>query len=308
MADCAIIGAGPIGRGLAERLVRAGRRVAVATRSLPAGLPEGADHLQVDAADAERLAEAVEEASVVFHCAAPPYERQARDFPALTSGVLEAATLLQAKLVVADNLHAYGPKARQLSENLPARPEGPLGTVRAAMAEQLLEAHCRGDAPVCIVRAADFFGPGIRFSIAGEQLFGPAVEGGTIRALGRPEAWHSYTYAPDFVAALATLAEEPDAYGEIWHAPNDDAVTNRQFVEKVVEAAGGKATIRWVSRPVEALARLWNPTLRALKETAYQRNADCIALSRKIEQRFGLKATPLDEAIAATVAWYRERG
>jgi hypothetical protein len=47
--------------------------------------------------------------------------------------------------------------------------------------------------------------------------------------------------------------------------------------------------------------------MRELQETRYQFDHPWIADSTLTEETFGLRATPLAEQAAATVAWYRDR-
>ena len=52
---------------------------------------------------------------------------------------------------------------------------------------------------------------------------------------------------------------------------------------------------------------LANPVLRELAETSYQFGQPFILDTSKYQAAFGTAGTPLADAIAATVAWYRSR-
>jgi hypothetical protein len=52
---------------------------------------------------------------------------------------------------------------------------------------------------------------------------------------------------------------------------------------------------------------LVNPMMRELAEMAYQFNEPFILDTSKYESAFGAAGTPLADAVAATVAWYRAR-
>jgi hypothetical protein len=56
-----------------------------------------------------------------------------------------------------------------------------------------------------------------------------------------------------------------------------------------------------------AMAALFNPTLRAVREQLYQSERPWIVDSSKFEHTFGWTATPLPDAIAPTVAWFRNQ-
>ena len=109
---------GAIGSCVVTELVHAGRDVRAVSRGGQA--PDGAQGAAADAADPAQAARAAAGASVLYHCASPPYTRWPELFPALTRSILDAAESSGAKLVFADNLYAYGPVDGPLREDLPA--------------------------------------------------------------------------------------------------------------------------------------------------------------------------------------------
>jgi hypothetical protein len=52
---------------------------------------------------------------------------------------------------------------------------------------------------------------------------------------------------------------------------------------------------------------LFNPTIRELVELSYEFDEPFVLDTTKYQSTFGSDATPLSTAIAATVAWYRDR-
>jgi nucleoside-diphosphate-sugar epimerase len=78
------------------------------------------------------------------------------------------------------------------------------------------------------------------------------------------------TSVEDFARALVTLGERDEALGQVWHVPNADAVTMRRFVHMAFEAAGHPPRLRAAPRWGIALAALFNPTLRAVREQLSQ--------------------------------------
>jgi hypothetical protein len=60
---------------------------------------------------------------------------------------------------------------------IPYAPNTRKGSVRARMSKELMGAHTSGKVRVAIGRASDYFGPRVLVSAAGEQVFGPAVQG-----------------------------------------------------------------------------------------------------------------------------------
>ena len=133
---------GAIGSTVVTELVHAGRDVRAVSRGGQA--PDAARGVAADASDPAQAARAAAGASVLYHCASPPYTQWPELFPPLTRSILDAAESSGAKLVYADNLYAYGPVDGPLREDLPAAAPGPKGQIRVEMAAQLLAAGARG--------------------------------------------------------------------------------------------------------------------------------------------------------------------
>src|SRR5215210_9153681 len=169
-----VFGTGAVGMSVMDELVQRGRRrVRMVNRSGRASVPHGVEVAGGDATDEIFTREASEGASVVYFALNPPYDKWPELFPGLQAGVLGGATSAGAKLVAMENLYMYGPTdGRPLTEDLPYVPNTRKGTVRAMMAQELMEAHTSGRVRVAIGRASDFFGPRVITSAAGEQVFG----------------------------------------------------------------------------------------------------------------------------------------
>ncbi len=104
-----VLGAtGGAGGALVSELAGRGHRVRAVSRKPAADLPEGVEPLAADAADPAQTRKACQGATVVYHCAQPPYHRWAEEFPTLTQSIAEAAAGAGAGLVYADNPYTYG--------------------------------------------------------------------------------------------------------------------------------------------------------------------------------------------------------
>jgi nucleoside-diphosphate-sugar epimerase len=300
-----VLGAGPLGLAVARHLASRGDRVRAAARSARADLPEGVEVVGVDLAVEADAKRACEGATVVYHCVNPPYAKWPELHPPIMGAIIEGAATAGARLVFGDNLYAYGPVDGPLTEDLPQLARGPNGRVRAQIAETLLRAHKTGRIRAAIGRASSFFGPHAHESTVGDRVFARAVIGKAAQVLGDPDLPHTVTYIEDFGRALVTLGERDEALGGVWHVPNAEAVTLRRFVQMVFESAGHPFRLRTAPRWGIAMAGLFNPTMRAVKEQLYQSERPWVVDSTKFERTFGWTATPLREAVAATVAWFR---
>lgn len=301
-----VLGTGPLGLAVARHLVARGDRVRAVNRDGRADLPSGVDTVAADVTEAAEIKRACDGATVIYHCANPPYARWPELHPPLMDAVIEGAGSAGARLVFGDNLYAYGQVDGPLTEDLPYRATGSNGRTRARIAETLLRAHETGRVRATIGRGSDFFGPHARLSTVGDRVFARAIAGKPAQVLGNPDVPHSVTYIDDFGRALVTLGEQDEALGQVWHVPSPEAVTMRRFVEMVFGAAGHPPGLRTAPRWGLTLAALFNPTLRAVREQLYQSERPWVVDCSKFERTFGWRAAPLEDAVRVTVGWFRE--
>jgi len=302
-----VFGTGAIGLTTIEILAERGTPVRAVSRSGRAAVPDGVEVLAGDATDPAFATEASAGASVVYQCLNPPYTQWPEMFPPLQAAVLEGASAAGAKYVAMDNLYAYGPtNGASLTEDLPYAATGSKGTTRAQMAQDLLEAHQSGKVRVAIGQASDYFGPRALLSAMGERVFYPAIAGKKAQVMGDPDQPHSYSYVPDIAKGLVTLADHDEADGAAWHLPNAPAITTRQFVDKIYAATGNEPQMQAISRMMVNVLGLFNGQVRELKEMLYEFEEPFVVDSSRFDSAFGVQATPLADAIPATVEWYMD--
>jgi nucleoside-diphosphate-sugar epimerase len=299
---------GGIGRAVVAELLRRGKNVRAVSRHGAA--PEGAEGASADAADAAAATDAARGAGVVYHCVNPGYTQWPELLPPVSRSILRAAESSGAKLVFADNLYAYGPVESPLREDLPAAADGPKGRTRVEVAAEMLAADREGRVRVTIGRASDYYGPGGMSSTAGEPVFGRVLAGKRPQWTGKLDVLHTFHYLPDVARGLVTLAEHAEADGGVWHLPAAEPLTAQGFFDLVFEAAGRPtpATAQIAGPAVLAVAGIFSPTLRELRETAYQFQRPFVMDSSKFEGAFGgPDTTPHRRAVGRTVEWFRSR-
>lgn len=302
-----VLGTGQAGRQVAAHLVARGDEV-IAVNRTGGPVPGAARVLGGDLLDAGFVAQACVGAEVVYACLNVDYAHWPERFPPLQRSVVRGARNAGARLVVLENLYGYGPTdGAPMTEDLPLAATYEKGAVRARMSQELLDAHRRGDLEVAIGRASDFFGPGVRESILGEQVVGAVLAGRRVPVLGDPDLAHSYSFTPDVGAGLVALGTHGEACGQVWHLPVAEARTTREVVEAMGRVVGHEPRLlaagAWTLRLLGPL----RPELRELRHTLYQCNQPWIVDDSRFRAAFGDRSTPLDEALAQTVAWYRER-
>ncbi len=303
-----VLGAtGGIGSALIEELVGRGHRVRAVSRSGMA--PAGAEGFKADVSSSAGAKAASSGATVVYHAAQPAYTKWTEEFPAMTEVIIEGVSAASAKLVFADNLYMYGPDSPQpMAEETPQKAKGKKGRVRILMAERLLEAHRAGQTRIAIGRASDYYGPGGTGTIAGDTVFGAALAGKTVRWPGSLDAPHQFNYLPDLARALATLGEQEEADGAVWHLPAAQPITGRRFLDIVSSELDRPVKASATPKAVIRAVGLFSPFIRELVETMYQFEKPFYADASKYERAFGpFRPTPHEEAVGHTLAWFRKR-
>jgi nucleoside-diphosphate-sugar epimerase len=305
MSKHVVFGTGQIGRHVVDQLVAQGADVVAVNRTGEGTIP-GATVVGGDATDPAFTTRAAAGAEAVYFCLnAMNYATWAEEFPPLQRGVLAGAEAAGARLVVLDNLYAYGPpRGRDLVETMQARPTSAKSATRAAMTVELMAAHESGRVEVAIGRASDYFGPGAMRSALGETVFATALAGRTAQVMGDPDQLHSYSYTPDVAAALITLATRPGATGRIWHLPVADTRTTRQVVDGVYALAGQRPRVFAAGATTLRLLGLVKPTMREYLHTLYQFTDRWVVDDSRFRTAYGDLSTPLDDALAATLEWY----
>jgi len=298
-----------VGRSVMEELVRQGKPVRVVSRSGSMDeVPQDIDVAAADLYDPASVRRVAQGAAVAYQCAQPHYWEWPEKFPPLQAAVIEGLADTSTRLIIAENLYMYGdPSGKPLTEDLPYRAHTRKGKVRAAMAEAALAAHRAGKVQISIGRASDFFGPWALGSSHGERVFYPALASKAASFPGKLDLPHTATYIADFGRALVLLGERNEALGQAWHVPNDQPqISQRQFAALIFEEVGLPPKVSGMGKLMLRLGGLFIPAAREMVEMAYEFEKPFVVDSSKFERAFGVKATPLQEAIQTTVTWYRE--
>jgi nucleoside-diphosphate-sugar epimerase len=143
------------------------------------------------------------------------------------------------------------------------------GRVRAAIAQDLLARHERGDLAVTVGRASDFVGPRGQ-SLPNVLALEPAARGKRGRWLGHLDRPHSLSHTPDVARFLAVLGTDDEAFGRVWHLPVSGSPTGREFVALVHRVAGVDAAPGLVTPLMNRLAGLFAADAREGDELMYE--------------------------------------
>ena len=290
-----VVGSGSVGTVVALRLAEAGEEVRVVTRSGRGPEHQLITRVKADAGDAAALAGIAKGAKVIYNCANPEYHEWPTAWPPIANALLRAADENDAVLAVTGNLYGYGPVDRPMTEDLPLRATSVKGRVRAKMWQDVLASGVRA----IEVRSSDWIGP--QNSLIEQAL--PALrQNKTAWMPGPLDVPHTYTFTDDAARTLVALALEPRAWGHAWHTPSPAPMTARQLLTRVAELAGLPGpTLRSYPEFAVRMAGLWDKLAKEFMEVRYQHARPFIMDSSRVTAEFGLTATPLDDAIRATL-------
>ena len=305
-----LLGDGVIGRATADALAARDLPWVMASRKQAA---EGHPHQRrVDALDPNSLLRATEDVSHLYVTIGLPYSTAvwARDWPIVIENVIGAARQNGCRIVMFDNIYAYGPAPLQVPmlETHPQQPPSTKGRVRKAVDDRLLKASREEGVQVVIGRSADFYGPLVR----GSSIYNGAMErqlaGKAAQWMGNPDLRHSFTFTLDAGRALVDLALDEGAYGEVWHLPTaEPALTIRAFLELSGRLAGAPQSVSVLPKWQVRLLGLFVPVLREIQEMVYQNESDYVFSSAKFNARYpSFRTTPYEEGLALTIAAERK--
>ena len=299
-------GTGGMGGAIVAELVARGHEVRSASRSgttSGAGSDPRVQAVAVDLLDADQAVAACAGSDVVVMAAQLGYRQWATTLRPMVEHALTAAEATGARLVMVDNLYAYGAPDEPISETTPEAATSRKGALRREIGQRLLAVHREGRVRVSIGRFSDYYGPGGTNSAVYQLGVAPALRGKAVRALIDPDQPRTFHYLPDAARGFATLVEQPDADGRVWILPAAPATSQRELLSMVAAEAGAPAKVGRISAAMLTLAGLFDADLRELRELTGQWDRPYTTDASAFEAAFGpVEVTPHDRAVAETVA------
>jgi dihydroflavonol-4-reductase len=311
-------GTGFIGGHLLERLSHSKVPVKCLVRPCirPRSLPVGVEPVAGDLISGAGLEEALDGVDTVIHLAGVTKARNAAEYHAgnarATQKLAEALRGRPVRLVHVSSLAAVGPSldGRPVNEDTPPHPLTNYGKSKLE-AEQIVR---RGVPDAVIMRPAVVYGP--RDSDV-FQIFKSIARGVMVQIAG-PERWFSAIYVEDLVEALLAAACGRHAAGRTCFLAHSRPVSWTQLA-----IAAGKIMNRAprLVRVPAFLAKIvgWSGEIRSLvtrrpgiisREKVLEalcENWTCDTTGAARELGFQA-ATPLEEGLRRTLAWYKEAG
>ena len=255
----------------------------------PRAVNDSDELVRADLLDATQTMNAVAGSEIVYFTAGLPADADLweRQFPTMLRNALDAARAAGAAFAYFDNTYMYPQDARVQTEDTEFGPVGRKGRVRAQMASMVLDEMARGDIPVLIARAPEFYGPGRTQSFTNSLIIDRLQAGKRALVPVRSNRKRTLIWTPDASRALALLGNTPDAFGQTWHLPVDPArLTYREFVALAAEVFETDARYTVIPKWILALAGRFSPQAQAIEELLTRYQYDNLFDSSKFAGRF----------------------
>lgn len=297
MSDHLVVGAGPVGRHVAEILAASGEDVTVATRSGTDTGIAGVKHVALDASDVQALSAQADGASVIYNCANPAdYTTWLKFWPPLAASLLTAAERSGAVYAITGNLYPYGPVSEAMREDMPDAATDRKGRLRAQMWADAKALHDAGRIRAVEVRGSDYVGEGVGDNGHVTRQIPGALKGKRALVIGRKDQPHTFTDVLDMARLLVAAAADESALGRTWHVPSNPPRTQEQAINDVLASVGKPAVkVSTIPGAVFATAGRVVPLMRELRDLSYQWTAPYLLDDSAARAHFAMEPTPWDE-------------
>ena len=263
---------------------------------------DGVELVQGDALDPPTVTRALEGREALFHLVNVPLDRDWVDTTArLLDSAIIACRATGARLVFPGNVWIYGRgvPGDTIPESRAPAPCSKLGRARLAKEERLRASGVR----FVLVRLPEFYGPHV------QTLTGPPlkriVAGRTGLWFGPPDVAVEFVFMPDAARVLLDVGLAPDVDGLTFHLPGAAPTTPRAFFSQAIRLAGAGAFAALPGWTVRA-AGVISPMARAFADILHLWEAPVLLDGTKLRARLpGLRSTPYEEGLAATIGWLR---
>lgn len=299
-----VLGAtGGVGGTIAAALLRHGWQVRAMARDLAAAPPSNpVEWVQGDAMQRDDVVRAARGADIIVHAVNPPNYRHwdRLVLPMIDNTIAAARQAGGARIVLPGTIYNYDPaRTPVIGGDTPQQPKSRKGKVRVALEARL--AQNAAEVPSLVLRAGDFFGPGVRSSWFSQAMVLPAKP---VRRIVNPArgGGHSWAYLPDLAETFARLVEVPLKPFEVvqFEGLYDDDGT--KLVEAIRRVCGRNLPVYGFPWWLMHLAAPFGGFPREASEIApYWRHPARFDNSRLVDLIGTEPRTPLDDAVRTSL-------
>lgn len=316
-------GQGFVGSHLCELLAKAGHQVRVLARPTSDLSPLeglGVEVVRGDLGADGDLRGAVDGVDWVFHVAGALMGLREEDLVRVnrdgTRRLCEACLTHSpglSRFIFVSSLAAVGPSPGRAIPILEDAPPNPVTWYGRSKLEAEGVVRSSG-LPSVILRPPVVFGPRDREVFKYFQI----ARRGILPVPGAKDRSYSLVFAPDLAEGILRAAETPMRSGEVLHLTGPEVVTWSKLGRKIAAALGTRdrvvhlpeSLVRAAGHVADLASRLrGRPNIFSSQKVIEMLAPAWVASPGKAQEVLGWTApTPLDEALALTVRWYRENG
>lgn len=246
--------------------------------------------------------EAAEGVDVIFHAVSFPYQEWEDKHPLCIDIMIQSAEIHNAKIVLADNIYAYGKHSNEeVTEDTNKEPHTRKGKIRLTM-ENMLK---RSNLPCLIVHLPDLYGPNAENTLLHETLKN-VILNKPANFIGSLKVAREFIFTFDAAKAMVELALREDAYNQNWNIPSAHPITGKEIIEIIRKETGYKQKISPVSKLMIRFIGLFQPFMREMVEIMYLTEDPIILSGEKYQEKIGqIPQTSYKEGIKKTLDWMR---
>ncbi len=290
-----VFGFGAVGRPIVEILAARGESVRVATRNLPANLPDGVQHMVCDVLNLEDVQCAVAGSAQAVLAVGFAYDSRLWKtvWPQTMTNLVEGCAGAGARLVLIDNLYQLGAKTGPRTEDMALTPTGAKSAILADISRIWQGSNSR--VRVAALRCTDFYGPGVELSHLGLSAFGEQAKGKPAQLLVPADTPHDFAYVPDIARATVILLDADDLdFGQVWNMPCAPTRTPRELLALSAATLGTRLTVWAVPLALLRPLGLFYRFAKEVADVGFTWDRPYIVDGGKFSRRFGFTPTPFE--------------
>ncbi|MCZ0702944.1 nucleoside-diphosphate-sugar epimerase [Natronobacillus azotifigens] len=250
-------------------------------------------------ADVMRAAEGVD---VIFHAVNFPYQHWMEKHPICLQHVIHAAKSKKTKVVLIDNIYAYGKQTRKVSEQETKEPHTKKGKIRLDLESKLKASGV----PSLIVHLPDFYGPYAYNTILHETLKNVAINK-KANFVGPLNVAREFVFTPDAAKIIVQLSQHDDAYDQNWNIPAIHSITGAELVKILREETDYRKKIRPISKTMIRFIGFFQPYMKEVVEMMYLTEEPVILNGEKLQKQMGeIPFTSYRNGLIETIEWIKQ--
>jgi nucleoside-diphosphate-sugar epimerase len=295
-----ILGAGgPVANALTRELENINETIRLVSRKPIVSNNKNVNWKKADLLNYAELLEASKGSTVIYLTAGLVYDKKiwAAQWPVIMKNFINLGKETGARLIFFDNVYMYGLVDGPMKEDTPYKPSSVKGSIRAKVANMLMDEAKAGTVRASIARGADFYGTETHNSFVDMMVLDKYAKKQTAQWIGNVNKLHNFSYIPDMGKGMFLLGQHPKSDNQVWHMPTAAPVTGKQFIDITARIYDVKPKLFAVNKLMLWLTGLFQKVVMSTVEMYYQYNHDYIFDSSKFEKAFNVKPTSYEEGV-----------